>query len=269
VNVRAYSQGAVYRGYPDINRTVSSKQFTHRNKITGTDSKERLYTVENDGIELKYRSNDTGTFETIIEHVNGTDSNNRLQIELSGATEEVTAQIRAKRELNILKYQKYNFNFEADGIARLTVPGERVDNVDNTRIVKRENNTNIYQIYDGLVVSQNGLEVELSQPVTFTDGELHTIRFTTSKGDLLEAIECTQGSTAYHVVLSQAPTEAIYTGYKREKTNFTFSADNLRSSLPVVVRGSKAKESKGLRTRQLSCINYDELYYQNDQDYVI
>ena len=269
VNVRPYSQGAVYRGYPDINRTVSSKQFTHRNKIVGTDSKERLYTIDNDGIELKYRDNATGNFEEIIEHVNGTSSTNRLQVELSGATNEVTAKIRAKRELNILKYQKYNFSLEADGISRLTVPGERVDNVDNTRIVKRENNTNIYQIYDGLVVSQNGLTIELSQPVEFTDGELHTIRFTNSKGSILEAIECTAGPTSYHVVLSQAPTEDIYTGYRREKTNFTFSADNLRSSLPVVVRGLKAKESKGLRTRQISAINYDERYYQSDKDYVI
>ncbi|AZU97854.1 hypothetical protein [Vibrio phage LP.2] len=269
VNVRAYSQGAVYRGYPDIKRDISSKQFTHRNKVVGTDSKERLYTIDNDGIELKYRSNDTGGFETIILHVNGVSSTNRLNIELSGATQEVTAQVRAYRELNILKYQKYNFNFEADGIARLTVPGERVDNVDNTRIVKRENNTNIYQIYDGLVVSQNGLEIELSQPVTFTDGELHTIRFTNSKGDLLEAIECAQGSTDYHVVLAQAPSETIYTGYKREKTNFTFCADNLRSALPIIVRGTKAKETKGLRTRQVSGINWDTRYYQNDQDFVI
>lgn len=269
VNVREYSQGAVYRGYPDINREVSSKQFTHRNKIQGQDSRERIYNRDYDGVELKYRSNDTGTFETIIRHVNGVDSNNRLQIELSGATQESTATIRANRELNILKYQSYNINFEADGISRLTVPGERIDNVDSTRIVKRENNTNIYQIYDGQVVSQNGLEIQLSQPVLFTDGETHTIRFTSSKGSLLESIECTAGATEYHVILAEAPSESIYTGYKREKTNFTFSADNLRHSLPVVVRGLKAKESKGLKTRTVSGINYDSRYYQNDKDFAV
>lgn len=267
VNVKEYSQGAVYKAYPDIERTESSKQFTHRNKIQGKDTKERIYDVDYDGIELKYRSNETGTFETIILHVNSVDSNNRRSIELSGCTQEVTATIRAYRELNILKYQAYAFNFEADGISRLTVPGERVDNVDSTRIVKRDNNTNIYAIYDGLVVNQEGLEIELSQPVFFTEGELHTIRFTNAKGDLIEAIECTKGQTDYHVILAEAPSETIYTGYKKERTNFTFCADNLRSGLPIKVIDLKAKETKGLKTRQISGINYDSRYFQNDKDF--
>ncbi|AUR92879.1 TMhelix containing protein [Vibrio phage 1.178.O._10N.286.45.E12] len=264
VRCNAYSQGAVYRVYPNIARTAPSKQFTHRNKIIGTDTKERLYDVEYDGVELTYRSNDTGQFETVIKHVDGSQSTNRLKIELSGATQEVQAETRASYELNKIKYQKYNFTFEADGISRLTVPGERVTNVDQTRIVKRENNTNVYNIYDGLVVSIDGLICELSQPVTFEDGETHSIRFTNKKGELLEAIGCTAGSTAYHVVLESTPSESIYTGYKLEKTNFTFAPDKERDGMDVLVLGTKAKQSKGLKTRQLTCINYSDLYYQGD-----
>ncbi|AUR99413.1 TMhelix containing protein [Vibrio phage 1.265.O._10N.286.52.F6] len=264
VRCNAYSQGAVYRVYPNIARTTPSKQFTHRNKIIGTDTKERLYDVEYDGVELTYRSNATGQFETVIKHVDGSQSTNRLKIELSGATQEVQAETRASYELNKIKYQKYNFTFEADGISRLTVPGERVTNVDQTRIVKREDNTNVYNIYDGLVVSIDGLICELSQPVTFEDGETHSIRFTNKKGELLEAIGCTAGSTAYHVVLESTPSESVYTGYKLEKTNFTFAPDKERDGMDVLVLGTKAKQSKGLKTRQLTCINYSDLYYQGD-----
>ena len=264
VRCNAYSQGAVYRVYPNIARNTPSKQFTHRNKIIGTDTKERLYDVENDGIELTYRSNATGQFETVIKHVNGSESVNRLKIELSGATQEIQAETRANYELNKLKYQKYNFSFEADGISRLTVPGERVTNVDQTRIVKRENNTNVYNIYDGLVVSIDGLIAELSQPVTFEDGETHSIRFTNSKGELLEAIGCSKGATAYHVVLESTPSESLYTGYKMEKTNFTFAPDKERDGMDILILGTKAKQSKGLKTRQLTAINYSPLYYQND-----
>ncbi|AUR94752.1 TMhelix containing protein [Vibrio phage 1.198.B._10N.286.54.F4] len=264
VRCNAYSQGAVYRVYPNIARTSPSKQFTHRNKIIGTDTKERLYDIEYDGVELTYRSNATGQFETVIKHVDGSQSTNRLKIELSGATQEVQAETRASYELNKIKYQKYNFTFEADGISRLTVPGERVTNVDQTRIVKRENNTNVYNIYDGLVVSIDGLICELSQPVTFEDGETHSIRFTNKKGELLEAIGCTAGSTTYHVVLESTPSESVYTGYKLEKTNFTFAPDKERDGMDVLVLGTKAKQSKGLKTRQLTCINYSDLYYQGD-----
>ena len=264
VRCNAYSQGAVYRVYPNIARNTPSKQFTHRNKIIGTDTKERLYDVENDGVELTYRSNATGQFETVIKHVNGTDSVNRLKVELSGATQEIQAETRANYELNKIKYQKYNFTFEADGISRLTVPGERVTNVDQTRIVKRENNLNTYNIYDGLVVLIDGLIAELSQPVVFEDGQTYSIRFTNSKGELLEAIGCTAGSTAYHVVLESTPSESLYTGYKMERTNFTFAPDNERDGMDILILGTKAKQSKGLKTRQLTAINYSPLYYQND-----
>lgn len=267
VNVRAYSQGATYKAYPDIDRTESSKQFTHRNKIQGTDTKQRIYDTDNDGVEVTYRSNETGNSETIIRHVNGIDSNNRLSINLAGAVNEKQATIRANRELNILKYQKYSFSFEADGIARLTVPGERVDNVDNTRIVKRENNLNTYNVYDGYVVAQNGLEIELSQPVEFETGETHTIRLTSATGDLLEAIECTAGTNKYFVNLAQAPSQEIYTGFKRDKTTFTFASDASRLQLPVIVRELKAKSSGGLKTRTLSAINYNQLYYQSDKEF--
>ncbi len=267
VNCRPYSQGAVYRVYPSIRRTDSSKQFTHRNKIIGTDAKDTNYNTENDGVELTYRSNLTGKFETVIRHANGTFSTNRVKIELSAATNEVQAITRANREVNTIRYQRFNYSFESDGIARLTVPGERVDNVDNTRIVKREGNSNTYEIYDGSVVAIDGLEAQLSQPVTFEPGENHTIRFTSKTGNLLEAIQCTAGQTAYHVILATSPSEPVYTGYKREKTTFTFASDASRLMLPVIIIGTKPKITRGLRTRTLTAINDDVRYYQNDQQF--
>lgn len=264
VRCNAYSFGAVYKVYPNIKRDDSSKQFTHRNKIVGTDNKERTYDIESDGVELTYRSNKTGQFEEIILHVDGISSNNRLKIELSGATQEIQARTRAEYELNILKFQKFSYSFEADGISRLTVPGERVDNVDQTRIVRRDNNQNTYSIYDGKIAQINGLSVELSQPVYFTSGETHTIRFTDQKGKLMEAIECEPGDSKYHVNLKSQPSQSLYDGYKMEKTAFTFCADRERDSLPIIVLGTKPKVNKGLKTRQLSGINYDERYFSGD-----
>jgi hypothetical protein len=267
VNAKAYAQGGVFKAYPDIERTESSKQFTHRNKVPNTDSKSRSYESEYDGVELTYRSEVDGGFKDIILHVNGVDSFNRLSLELSGAITETQATIRANRELNIIKYQKYNYSFESDGIGRLTVLGERVDNVDYTRVVKRENNMNTYNIYSGYVVNQNGLEIELSEPVIFTEGEPHSIRFTDLKGNLLDVITCFEGSTEYHVILQSEPSQPLYLGYKKEKTNFTFAEDSQRNSLPVIIRSSKAKDKNGVKIRQLAAVNFDSRYYTNDKDY--
>ena len=272
VTCKAYGQGAKYKAYPDIRRDESSKQFTHRNKIVGTDTRKRTYRVQNDGVEVSYRSNETGEFETIILHVNGQSSNNRIEMELSGAISEIQAQVRAHRELNMLKYQKVSFSFEGDGVARLTVPSERIDNVDLTRVVSRPDNENVYDIYAGFVTqtfldSESNLVAELSDPVYFTEGETHSIRFTDTEGELLESITCTEGDTEYHVVLAQSPSKDIYTGYEMEKTNFTFAADNSRLALPMLVVDTEASERDNIQTRILSGINYDARYYQNDQDW--
>lgn len=267
VNCNVYSLDAKYKVYPKINREDSSKQFTHRNKIIGTDTKERTYQREFDGVELTYRSNSTGKFETIIEHVNGVSSNNRNKIELSGATQEIQARTRALRELNLIKYRAYSYSFEGDGIARLTVPGERVDNVDHTRVASRPENNNQFRIYDGQVKQQSGLNVELSQPVYFTDGENHTIRFSDSYGNLMEAIDCEKGATPYHVILKSIPSKPIYDGYKKEKTSFTFASEQSRQSMPVIVEDIAARQSGNLKTKQLTCINYDSRYYQDDKKF--
>ncbi|CAH9015050.1 putative TMhelix containing protein [Vibrio phage 142E35-1] len=269
VSCRGYAQNAKYKVYPDILRTDSSKQFTHRNKIPGTDTRSRSYKVQNDGIELTYRSNESGDFETIILHVNGVDSVNRIELELSGAVSEMQASVRAYRELNMLKYQRISVVFEGDGAARLTVPGERVDVVDNTRIVKRPDNVNTYDVYGGYVeeVSEDGYTVTLSEPVYFTDGETHSIRFSDSQGELMETITATVGSNEYEVVLSDLPSKPLYTGYDMEKSTFTFAADMSRLALPMLIVDTESTERDELKTRQLSCINYSELYYQNDQDW--
>lgn len=269
VSCRGYAQNAKYKVYPDILRTDSSKQFTHRNKIPGTDTRSRSYKVQNDGIELTYRSNESGDFETIILHVNGVDSVNRIELELSGAVSEMQASVRAYRELNMLKYQRISVVFEGDGAARLTVPGERVDVVDNTRIVKRPDNVNTYDVYGGYVeeVSEDGYAVTLSEPVYFTDGETHSIRFSDSQGELMETITATVGSNEYEVVLSDLPSKPLYTGYDMEKSTFTFAADMSRLALPMLIVDTESTERDELKTRQLSCINYDSRYYQNDQDW--
>ena len=267
LNIKAYAQGGVFKAYADINRLDSSKQFTHRYKIDGSDSRSRKYVNEFDGVELTFRNGEDGKFDTVVRHVNGLDSYNRKQIELSGCTSEKVATIRANRELNIIKFKKYDISFDADGIANLTTLGERVDSVDYTRIVKRSDNMNNYAIYAGYVVEQNGLTVELSEPVYFEDGQEHSIRFADQKGKLMASIACSKGQSAHHVKLAVEPEKPLYTGYKAERTSFTFAADSDRASLPVIIKSIKAKNIKGVKAKSIAAVDYNAKYFQNDQEF--
>ena len=266
VNAQSYAQGGVFKAYPDINRTVSSKQFTHRYKIAGSDTRATVDYRENDGVRVSYR-NEKGEEKTIERHVNGINSYNPLKIQLSGCFQEKVAIIRANRELNILKFQRDTFNFDSDALGLLSVPSERVDNVDLTRIVDRPGAETNYKIYDGVVESVNGLTLQLSEPVYFEEGHTHSIRFTKKNGSLMPAIACVRGHSDYHVLLQEAPESEIKTWYTGEKTNFTFASDSNRSSLPCIIRSIKSKKSKGLDARSLTCVNYDERYYQNDRQF--
>ena len=267
LNIKAYAQGGVFKAYADINRLDSSKQFTHRYKIDGSDSRSRKYVNEFDGVELTFRNGEDGKFDTVVRHVNGLDSYNRKQIELSGCTSEKVATIRANRELNIIKFKKYDISFDADVMADLVTLGERVDSVDYTRIVKRPDNMNNYAIYAGYVVEQNGLTVELSQPVYFEDGQEHSIRFADQKGNLMASIACSKGQSAYHVLLAVEPEKPLYTGYKAERTSFTFAADSDRASLPVIIKSIKAKEIKGVKAKSITAVDYNVKYFTDDQEF--
>lgn len=265
-NCQGYTQGAVYRAYPQLPRSESSKQFTHRNRITGTAKRTRSFqnVKYNDGVEVTFRNNAKKEFETVSLHVNGATSVNPLRIELSGCISKRAALIRAHRELNIIKYQRQTVEFEADGISYMTVPGERVDVVDATRIVKRDNNENQYRVYDGEVLEVNGMVVTLSQKVYFDAGETYSIRFTRRDGSITGAITCTAGESANKVVLASLPDEPIYTGYMQARTMFTLAPDAERTALPFLIRDIEAKETGGLEVRKLSGVNYDARYYQQD-----
>ena len=271
VRCEAYSLNAVYKIYPKIARDISSKQFTHRNKIAGKDKRSRAFGIrrEFDSVIVKYRSNEKKEQLEVKRSITGT-YDNPMNVTLSTCVLDSQATIRANYEINVLKNQRDNVEFESDSIGLLTVPGERVDNVDYTRINKRDDNNGTLKIYSGQVEQMEGLTLQLSEPVYFDSGRTHTIRFTTRKGGVSEAIPCTAGNSNYHVVLSKLPSESIYTGYAASKTDYTFASDDLRNSLPVMVQDiTSGVNAKGVDTRKIKAINYSDAYFADDKMYAV
>lgn len=273
VNCEAYTMGQI-KVYPIIERATSSKQFTHRYKISGTEQRENHYRKTKDGVEVTFRNNKDGKFDTLVEHIdtNATDDPvNPIRIELSSAVNHIQAWTRLKRELNILRHQRTIIRFEADGIARLTLPGERVDVVDNTRLSKREGQTTEHSlhIYDGEVKHMDGLTITVSQPVKLKAGKTHSVRFSDSRGILGESITVNSvADNGYKITLARAPSFSLYTGYKKRKTTFVVAPDEDREGLGMLVRTLKGhSRGAGVKTRKITGINYDSRYFQDDKNW--
>lgn len=267
VNCIPFVQYGQYTAFFERQQSESSMQVTCRNKVPDTESRKDMFEQEYDGIELTYRSNDSGVSETIYVPDDGSATNAR-SIDLSGCTTELQAQRRAWREYNKLIYKKVSVEFTTDEFARNITPGRRLDSPDGTRFVYHDGNTDGYRVYSGEVVEVNGLNVELSEPVQFEEGEDHYIQFTKNDGTNSELILCTPGSDEFSVVLAEIPTESLYDGYERDRTKFMFMSEQLRESVALLPETIEFKLNDGVEQNTITLSNYTDKYYENDLDEV-
>lgn len=265
VNCIPYTQNGIYDAFFERRQDTSTMQITHRNKLPDSETVDDNFDIKYDGVELTYRDRETGISE-VIYVPSDRSATNPERLELPGCTTELQAYRRALRLYYKQIYQIKNVQFDVDEFGRVIVPGQRIDSPDGTRFVYRSDNTDGYRIYDGEVVEVNGLALELSEPVTFVDGEDHYIQFTDTTGNNSELILCTPGSDDFEVILSQLPVDTIYDGYERDKTKFTFCSEQVRESIALIPQTIESRIDNEQEINTVSSINYDARYYQGDTE---
>lgn len=264
VMCRPYVQFGVYDLFFEKAQTVSTMQVTCRNKIFESEAR-RTIERKHDGVELTYRSNVTGAQETIYVPSDQSAAN-PLTLDVKGITDELQATRRANREYNKILYKLESVQFDVDEFGRNIVPYKRIDSPDSTRFTKRADTTDGYRVYDGEVIEVNGLQVELSEPVEFIDGEDHYITFTKANGDNSEIILCTQ-IDEHNVLLSTLPSESIYDGYQKDRTKFILVSEQLQDSVALIPETIEFRlDDNNVETHSVKLINYTDKYYQNDLD---
>lgn len=263
VNCIPYVQNGVYDAFFEGAQPSSTMQITARNKLEDSETCEDVFENKYDGVELTYRDKDSGVNE-VIYIPNDASAVSPERIELPGCTTKLQAFRRALRTYNKQIYHTRNVQFDVDEFGRMIVPGQRIDSPDGTRFVKRLDNETGYRIYDGEVVEVNGLVIELSEPVHFIEGEDHYIQFTNLEGENSELILCSSGNDDFTVVLDSAPIEAIYDGYERDRTKFTFCSEQVRESIALIPQSIESRIDEDREINTVSSINYDARYYQGD-----
>ena len=267
VNCYPFSQNAVYDLAFEKKQTESVMQLTCRNKRSGTEVREINFEKQYDGVELSYRSGEDGETYTIYLPEDQSAANPEV-INFSGCITYEQAYKVAWRKYQKQIHSRETITIDVDEFGRCIIPGKRLDSPDGTRFVRRKDVEDGYRVFDGEVVEVNGLQVELSEPLVFTEGEDHYITFTAESGDSMTPILCTQVDD-FTVLLSQLPEEAIYDGYEKDRTKFVFCSEQLQQSIAMIPQTIDfTLEDDGSETNTITGINYSDEYYVHDLDSV-
>jgi hypothetical protein len=250
----AYRQGSILRLFFEREIEDSTLLFNHRNKIPGSETRTvRFGTIDDhDGVEFDYRTYE-GVTKTIFIPADQTALKPK-KIERAGVTDDRVAQLHAWRIWNRMRYQNTTVELEATAEASQLVLNERVEIADNTRP----------DVFDGYLVSQNGMTLELSQPFTPAAGIDYNIFIQLPTGGL-DVLPIVAGADEMHCVLQAPPTVALDfdpTRWADITYQIVGNTDARSSAFLITEKGAFDK-----RSCKVQAINYDPRYYANDHDF--
>ncbi|WP_157407121.1 host specificity factor TipJ family phage tail protein, partial [Acinetobacter guillouiae] len=230
--------------------------FNHRNKVSS--SEKRTYKIGNDkdydGVELEYTSPDDDKRITysVPESITLT---NALKITTSGIRNHAVAKTRAWREWNKLEYQNVDCEFEALDESELLIRNDRILVANGTDL----------KTQDGEIIAVDGLILTCSMDVDFEDGEQYYCCLQIADGSV-DIIECTAGEYTNQIILNHAPTMALVVGTDRYVKTLYSITKVAETSSQAFMLSEMSRNTQ--MTNKLTCINYDDRYYEKDHSFL-
>jgi len=250
----AYRFGSVIRINFEKETDDSVLLFNHRNKLPGSEKRSVRFGNQDDqdGVELEYVDPEDDAVVTI--YLPNDQARNPKKVETIGVRNRIQAYWLAWRLWNKIQLQNTATEFNATQEADLLVLNDRILVADNTRPGTQ----------DGDVISQDGLELTLSQAVVFDVAQTYIIFLQHTDGSV-ESIGVTAGSTSRQVLLAQAPKAPLsldVAAYARATYQIVGSASTREQAFLVT-----EKDTLDNFTSRVVAINYDDEYYEHDSWY--
>lgn len=224
--------------------------FTHRSKTTASEKWTRTFNDAQvyDSLKFSYIDPDTNVKETISIPAEG--GINTETYDSKGIRNYRQAYWAAYRryQKNLLKKVTVSFTATEEGV--FVLPGRAISVVKGSRIAPQ----------DGYVVDVNGLALTLSQPVTFTPGDDHSLILKKRDGGV-QSVAVVPGGHDREVIMLSAPQEAIYTGNSALKTEFSFGNEARHNAQMILVSTVDPGDD---RTVKITGINYEADFYKYD-----
>lgn len=230
----------------------SSLLFNHRNKIPKSEKRVVTFGTENnrDGVELSWVDPDSSE-EQIIYVPSNQSAEYPKSITSVGIRNLDQANILAHRTWNKLQFQNTRVEFKCTQEASPLVVGERILVADNTRA----------STIDGEVISQNIMELTLSQDVEFVDGVDYTM-FLQHIDGTVQSVEVTAGGNMNQVILAEPPTVllALNNDLYQKTTYVIVESVSDKANAFIVVE----KIQHDNFTFTIKAVGYSDKYYQQD-----
>lgn len=227
--------------------------FNHRNKLPASETRTaRFGNLDgNDGVEVEYIDPSDDSSVTLYLPSDRSATKPR-QIKALGARSRIQAYWTAWRAYNKIRFQNMGVEFTALQEAAVVARNSRVLIADNTRP----------ETQDGELISQAGLQLETSQPVTFAGGVGYTMFIQLPDGTV-DSMPVVAGSNDHHVVIGRAPRVALIFGNDQYALP-TYQIVRNDSPRPDAFLISEREPASNF-TFTVRAINYSPLYYANDQ----
>lgn len=252
----AYRRGSSIKLFFEKENIDSTLLFNHRNKLPGSETRTvRFGNQDNfDGVSFKYVSNEDGAQVTYYIPEDRSAINPK-EFESLGITNKLQAHFHAWRIWNRIRYQNIITEFTATQEANVLIRNDRILVADNTRTGTQ----------DGEVLSQDVLQLTLSQSVDLTEFAEYTIFLQLSDGTV-ESIPIVGGTLPNQVILENAPRLplALDDDLYARTTYMIVGVGDVRESAFLV----SEKDQQSNFTSTVKAINYDSRYYEKDKDYV-
>lgn len=249
----AYRRGSLIQIHFEKATEDSTILFNHRNKLPGSETRTVSFGNLNDYDGVEYNYVDANDYDAPIVYRIPVDGSavKPQKIDSIGIRDFHQAYWQAWRAFNKIKYQHVATEFTATQEACTVGSLERILVADNTRS----------QMWDGEVVSQNGLTLTLSQKVEFETGKTYRIFLQISSGSV-DSIAIAPGSTANQIVLDRAPSGSLALDDDLfARTTYLIAADDDDRPMAFLVSQNEPSDQF---TYHVSAVNYDARYYQND-----
>ena len=230
--------------------------FNHRNKVIGSETRTWKFGGEKDydGVEFEYTDPVDDKRVTYSTPANIT-LTNPLKIQSTGIRNAAVAKTRAHREWNKYFYQNLSCEFTGLNESDLLTRNDRILVADSTSL----------ETQDGEILKVEGLVLTCSQDVNFESGQQYYCHLQ-MKNATVDIIECYPGEYTRQIVLAMPPSHALVVDPDRYvKTLYTvIKAGDTSKDIFMLSEMTPNDEM----TNKLTCINYDDRYYQNDHDFI-
>ncbi|WP_284084790.1 host specificity factor TipJ family phage tail protein [Acinetobacter nosocomialis] len=236
--------------------------FNHRNKKKQTEVRTYRTKPENnyDGVEITYVDSEAGWIEKTLKIPNDQITNPK-KIDGYGIVYKQQAHIVGWRAWNKIKFQAINCRFSCFAEGELVGNGDPVAVVDDTRLAPTFFGDPSQAILSGEVIAWNGLNITGSQPCKLSTEHSFVIHLQLKSG-YIDIIPVTQGQSDFEFVLARPPVEGLVT-QGEVKTVYSLSTDDRQNDDLFIVT---SKSRSGVFENELTLMNLDERYYQNDSD---